>query len=507
MAARAGRRWTRARRAVQYASLLAFLALFVAAARGGWPPAVVDVALRVDPLAMLAHLLASRVVLATSALALIIVALTLLFGRAWCGWLCPLGTLIDICAPRRKPRPPDEHRAPAETWRGIKHALLLAVLGAALLGNLTLLILDPLTLLFRALVAGVWPALDRLVAAAETALYAVPELRGAVESFDAAARPALFPVNPLYYRDAWLFVAVLAGVLALNWIVPRFWCRYLCPLGGLLGLLSKVAIVRRRVNMPACNACGACARVCPTATIRAIDHASDPGECTVCMECVAACPRGGNEFAAGLGPITWESYDPGRRQALLAIGAGLAGAAVLRSDMAAGRDHPHLLRPPGARENALLDKCIRCGVCMRACPTGGLQPALAEAGLEGFWTPVLVPRLGYCDYSCNACGQACPVEAIPPLALDDKRTRVIGAAYIDQNRCLAWSDRTPCIVCEEMCPLPEKAIVLEPLPGASGEELMAPRVIRERCIGCGICEYKCPVGGQAAIVVCTGRET
>jgi NAD-dependent dihydropyrimidine dehydrogenase PreA subunit len=135
-----------------------------------------------------------------------------------------------------------------------------------------------------------------------------------------------------------------------------------------------------------------------------------------------------------------------------------------------------------------------------------LQPALLEAGLSGFWTPVLVPRNGYCDYACNACGQICPVEAIPPLDLETKRNQVIGLAFIDQNRCIAWSDHTDCIVCEEMCPLPEKAVLLDlaqvPSPDGTGlRQIQLPRVLRDRCIGCGICEYKCPVNGEAAIRV------
>jgi formate hydrogenlyase subunit 6/NADH:ubiquinone oxidoreductase subunit I len=113
--------------------------------------------------------------------------------------------------------------------------------------------------------------------------------------------------------------------------------------------------------------------------------------------------------------------------------------------------------------------------------------------------------LGYCDYSCNACGQICPTQAIPPLSLDEKRLQVVGKAYIDKNRCLAWSDHQPCIVCEEMCPLPQKAIQLEKQevwgPDGIPVRVQLPHVLRETCIGCGICEYKCPVSGDSAIRV------
>jgi formate hydrogenlyase subunit 6/NADH:ubiquinone oxidoreductase subunit I len=130
---------------------------------------------------------------------------------------------------------------------------------------------------------------------------------------------------------------------------------------------------------------------------------------------------------------------------------------------------------------------------------------MSEAGGEAFWTPVIVPRIGFCQYSCNACGQACPVQAIPPLSLEDKRVTPLGRAVIDQSRCLPWSQNTPCIVCEEMCPVPHKAIVLNrvTVTGVDGRktELLQPIVNIERCIGCGLCEYKCPVSGQAAIRV------
>ena len=116
------------------------------------------------------------------------------------------------------------------------------------------------------------------------------------------------------------------------------------------------------------------------------------------------------------------------------------------------------------------------------------------------------PRLGYCDFGCNACGQACPTGAIPPLDLDAKRQAIIGHAYVDRSRCIPWVDARNCIVCEEMCPVPEKAIVLEDAEVRNpdtGEMVMVrrPVVIHERCIGCGICENRCPVNGKAAIVV------
>jgi ferredoxin len=381
----------------------------------------------------------------------------------------------------------------------------LTILAAALLTNLTLMIFDPLTLLFRTLTLSIWPAVDQIVTGAEVALYGIPWLRPAISAFDGLVRPTVLPPEPVFYRYATLYAAVFLGVILLNLVAHRAWCRYLCPLGALLGLLSKVAIVRREVST-GCTQCGVCARVCPTGTIQPEKgYASDPSECTMCLECLAACPQSAAEFPTHLSSAKWGPYDPGRRQVLASLGAAVAGVGLLRGSAAAGQDHPYLIRPPGSQDNNFLSKCIRCGECMRACPTSALQPAVVEAGVEGLWTPLLVPRLGYCDYSCNACGQVCPVEAIPPLSLEDKREQVIGQAYIDQDRCIPWADNQDCIVCEEMCPVADKAVKLEEVEVQSADghlvSVQRPRVIRERCIGCGICEYKCPLGGEAAIRV------
>jgi polyferredoxin len=498
--------WVRARKTVQYLALVVFIGLFIVSRRGGWTGNVVNIPMRLDPLLVLASTLASRTLLAGSALALITLLLTLVFGRAWCGWLCPLGTVLDWFPFKRgREKRPD----PSDAWRKVKYQLLLIILFSALFGNLTLLFLDPLAIFFRTLSTAIWPALDRIVTVSETVLYRVPGFGVPINWLDSVIRPVLLPTEPLFYRDTLLFAAFFVVLVALNFFASRFWCRYLCPLGGLLGLISRVAFFRREVIEP-CKGCKLCTASCPTGTIDpAKNYASDPAECTLCMDCLEPCPRSLIKFRTDFSLAKGQPYDPGRRDAILAFGAAIGGVALLRSNLRAKRESPFLLRPPGSRENnpdvVALTRCTRCNECVRACPTGAIQPAVSEAGLEGFATPVLVPRLGYCDYSCNACGQICPTQAIPPLSLEDKRLRVIGKAYIDQDRCLAWSDHTPCIVCEEMCPLPEKAIWLEEqeVTGPDGLPitLQLPHVLREACIGCGICEYKCPVSGESAIRV------
>jgi len=211
-------------------------------------------------------------------------------------------------------------------------------------------------------------------------------------------------------------------------------------------------------------------------------------------------------------PVSGQSgIDLGRRSVL---GAGLAGAGagllLAIHPQAGGRTfNPALIRPPGSvDEEAFLARCIRCGECMKVCPTNAIQPTLLEAGLAGLWSPVLDMKLGYCEYECNLCMQVCPTDAIELRPLEDKKQIRIGTAFFDKDRCLPYAFARPCIVCEEHCPTPTKAIWFEEVDVVNETvRLKQPRVNPELCIGCGICENKCVVEDQPAIRVTSAGET
>ncbi len=509
-------RWRHARQITQVASVLIFFLLALLTYRGVETLIPLDLYLRLDPLAALAAMIASRAVIAGMVIALAAILFGLALGRAWCGWLCPLGALLDWIAPK------SNKVAPNRVSPGVKYVLLLVIFFAALLGNLTLLILDPITVLNRTFGGAVLPALNVILTQIEIALYPVaPPAQPALDWIEQNWRGTLLPAQQTFYEMGWLLALTFVGIVALNWVTPRLWCRSVCPLGAVYALLAKISWLRPRA-VKDCSHCAACMRACPTGAIAVTKtgFTVDPAECVVCMDCVTACPEaviaitfGGNrERDRG-------AFDFSRRHFIGGALASVGIVALARSAPQAKRDFPHLVRPPGARDftqplgapgthdSDFLSKCIRCGECSKVCPTGALQPSLFEAGVEGFWSPQLYPRLGYCDFSCNACGQICPTGAIPLLALETKRTTVIGTAYIDQNRCIPWASFRPCIVCEEMCPVPEKAIKLETVevvaPTGKSVRVQRPRVVSDLCIGCGICESQCPLTGNAAIRVHT----
>ena len=489
---------------VQTPAFILFVVVLVGAGRVAFLPA--DLFFRLDPLAGLAGMLAGRRVVPTMLVGgLITLVLTVVAGRVWCGWLCPLGTVLDW-VPAHKPAP-DEAKLDRR-WRQAKYFVLGVIIVAAALGNLSLIFLDPITLIYRTTASAGWPALVAIISGIERALVGlpVPGLQDAVVTVDNFLRNTMLPMYQPVYALGGLAALLFAIVLVLNAVRARFWCRYLCPLGALLGLVSKVAWLRRTALGDRCVACARCARACPTGTIDADrNYASDPSECIMCLDCAPVCAKEAQQFRGNLAPAAWQPYDPSRRQIMASAGAAVAVVGLSAVVPSAERPQAFLLRPPGATDPEMLSQCVRCGICVKVCPTSGLQPSLTVAGWSGIWTPVLVPRLGYCDFSCNACGQACPTGAIPRLALDDKRQTVIGHAYVDRNRCLPWASGRNCITCEEMCPVSDKAIQLEevevPAPDGQPLTLMRPYVVQDRCIGCGICENHCPLQGQAAIRV------
>ena len=497
--------WRRVRQTVQILSFIIFTLLIFAVVERRAAPALADIFFRLDPYSALGAMLASRQWIPNLGLALVTVGVTLVIGRVWCGWICPLGSLLEWIS-FRKARKRAEAISPR--WRLAKYFLLATSLGMAVFGGLSLLALDPLAIFTRTLTTSILPALFLAVNSAEKLLYKVGFLSPVLDEFEGLVRGTILPVEQPAFTQNIAIAGLFFGLVALNLLAHRFWCRYLCPLGALLGMLARFSLFRPVIGS-ACTECKLCARSCKVGAIetKAEDFHIVEQECTVCLDCmVAGCKADDIRFRASIKPAPGEAYDLSRREALVALGSGAAGVLLLGTDLRLRQDNPWRIRPPGVTdEDTFLSTCIRCSQCMKICPTTALQPSLTEAGLARLWTPLVVPRVGYCDYACTACGQVCPSGAIPLLELEAKRLAVIGKASIDKDRCLPWASGVPCVVCEEMCPTPQKSIRLEEVPvmNSSGEtvNVKRPSVLRDLCIGCGICEHHCPLEGTAAIRV------
>lgn len=496
MKSRIALNWTIIRKSVQVLSLVFFIAAVALVRKGQGLEWLIKMPVHVDPLLVISSTVASRKLAGDIIFTFLMLILTLVFGRFWCGWLCPLGTTLDIFRLRKK----DGLRIP-ERLRNGKYISLAVSLVGAFFGLQIFPWLDPVTIFNRLLITILLPALDLAVTSLQTWLSPVSFLSGFVDWIDSTLRPGILPFEPFKFRDTAWILLLPAAIILLNAVAHRFWCRYICPLGGLYGLLSRFAVVNRMVNPEKCISCHACSQRCPTATIDD-QHGfhSDPAECTVCMNCISRCPTSANSFKAGLPHFSKFGYDPARRQLL--SGLGLTALAALFFRVAKVFRYKHI-RPPGVDKEDFLSQCIRCGACYKVCPTNAIQPV--SIGDEGLGSPELIPRIGYCDYSCNACGLVCPTQAIPALPLEEKRLVEIGKAVIYTDQCIAWAEHRDCIVCEEMCPIPQKAIYLKERTFQTRDDenirVKLPFVDRDLCIGCGICENKCPVQGQAAIRV------
>jgi MauM/NapG family ferredoxin protein len=497
------------RLATQVACLAGFLWLFLQTEYRGadelpWP---VSLLFRLDPLAALADALAPGPFhWGLLWPALLLVGLTALVGRFFCGWVCPLGTTLDgagkLLGRGRGPVRP--------AWRRVKYYLLAALAAAALFGVQLLGLFDPLAVFLRSLTVALYPAYNLGLNGLFDFLYRhrLPLVSPLADAAYPFFRDFLMAFHQPAYTLALFTFAVFLGILLLEKVERRFWCKNLCPLGALLGLCARRALLTRTPE-GGCGDCSACTDACRMGAVSAAGQRRE--ECILCLDCTGCCPQERVAFRWRGRPRPGAGIDLTRRGVLTALACGAVAAPVARIAPDPFRQESFLLRPPGAVEEAEFQRrCVRCGECLKVCIGGALHPAFLQAGATGLWTPLLIPRLGYCEYNCTLCGQVCPTGAIRRLPLEEKKKVIIGLAVFDKNRCLPFARGEECLVCEEHCPTPEKAIVFEEkevVVNGISRRLKVPAVIRSRCIGCGICETRCPLEGASAIRVINQGES
>ena len=416
----------------------------------GWP---VNWFLQLDPLVAIGTILTTHTLYRGLLWALATVVLTIIFGRFFCGWVCPFGSLhhfAGFLGNRKKPLPQKIRLNKYRKAQCIKYFILIFLLSMAafpsLAATLQTGLLDPIPLVTRSFNLVLLPIAD-----------------GFANVVSAEGR---------FYEGAWLIFAIFLAAVFLNLIIPRFYCRFICPLGALFAVLGRFAIWRIGKSKSQCSNCKLCEQSC--------EGGCEPGdnirisECVLCFNCFEDCKNTDAVISYQPRPsLAAENTDPdiSRRGFVLSLLSGVfAVPAVRLSNKLGGNWYHRVIRPPGSlAEEEFLKRCIKCGQCMRACPTNVIQPGGIEGGLENLWTPVLNYRIGSsgCQLNCTACGQVCPTSAIRPITLSEKLgldefTEAgpikMGTAFIDRNRCLPWAMDKPCIVCQENCPVSPKAI-------------------------------------------------
>ncbi len=444
----------------------------------------------IDPLVSLSTAIASRSWVWSLTSAAIILVVCIVIPRGFCGYLCPLGTLIDLFDWSLTRHVTRFRVASDGWWVHIKYYLLSGTLIAAVFGVLVSGFVAAIPVITRGMLMLGEPVQSGMT----RGWHLVPEM----------------------HAGHFVSIGMFAAVLCLGFLQPRFWCKYVCPSGAVFSLGNLFRVSERKVESSCIN-CNKCVEICPFDAIKP-DFTTRTTDCTLCQTCGGVCPTDAIKFVERWNVVELKvANDPptgetslGRRGFLsLAAGsaaaiAGGAAAAVTTRSFGGRLDDPNAfrpVRPPGSvPEQEFLEMCIRCGECFKACPNNVLQVEGFQQGLEGLWTPMVNADWAGCESSCNACGQVCPTGAIRALPLEEKRVARMGLAIVNESTCLPFADREACQLCVDECNAAGYEAIefinvhteldADGVP-VDGSGFVAPVVLADKCVGCGLCQTRC----------------
>ncbi len=427
---------------------------------------------------------------------LVILLLTLLTGRLYCSVICPLGILQDVInrLARWKSKKKRFFKF-KKAYTSLRYIFLAIMVLSVIFGiGWIFTWLDPYSIAGRFFTYVLKPPVAFLN---NQAVSLFTNLNIYFLKHQNLPVPSFLPL---------ILTFILTGAIGyFAWKRGRLFCNTICPVGTLLGMVSKYSILKIRFNKNYCTRCGKCAGVCKSECIDIKNYQIDYSRCVSCFNCLDICPEAALSLRTGKAnsqvpetDIVGEKINLQNRRKLVVAGLVLLASkqifALKKNKMPENKqnlilnkkDYP--VSPPGSvsidRFNSV---CTGCSLCISACPTHVLQPALTEYGLRGFMQPHMDYLTSFCNYDCTRCGEVCPTSAILPLTLEEKHVTQMGKVVFVKENCIVYTDEKDCGACSEHCPT--KAVNMVPYKNG----LMIPETNPDICIGCGACEHPCPV--------------
>jgi formate hydrogenlyase subunit 6/NADH:ubiquinone oxidoreductase subunit I len=429
---------------------------------------------------------------------LVVLLLTLLSGRTYCSFLCPLGIGQDLNSRiGGKIRKKFRRFGFKKPHTVIRYSLLAITLGVTIIWGIYLLtLLDPYSIFGRFMTFFIKPLiliLNNFLAHifGKFDIYALNHIDIKGFSFITYSIPVVF--------------LLLTGILSI--IKGRLYCNMICPVGTLLGLLSKISLFRIKFIESKCTRCGRCSLACKSSCIDFLNLNIDISRCVDCFNCISSCPDKALSYSLVSSKPTEHKTDESKRR--FVAGSILMLFGISQSSRAQEKSVPVPKRestvkesktspvcPPGAGSiEDFTRHCIACSLCITACPNNVLKASVKQYGITGFLQPVMDYHKSFCTYNCTVCTEVCPTFALKPLLLEAKKLTQIGKVNFIKDNCIVKTEKTACGACSEACPT--KAVYMIPYEG----NLVIPETNQEICIGCGHCEYACPTTPYKAIYV------
>ncbi len=432
---------------------------------------------------------------------IIVVGLTIAFGRVYCSTLCPLGTLQDIIIHVKKKIERKKRYEYIKSPFFFHYSLLVAIIIFTVSGSLTLLnLFEPFSNYGRILTNTVEPIITLIN-------NTIAGILGRYQNYFFYNIP-LRDISASIIIGAFVFLGLL---VFMSYYHGRLFCNSLCPAGALLGVISRFAFFKIVINKIACNDCGACEKVCKANCIESETKRIDFSACVGCFNCIKSCPTNGIIYSAARIKIPVKDsseFNPARRiffKDIVMPAIGLTVPALANIDSAATKsgydaNKKHPVTPPGSQSiRHFSNLCTACHLCVSACPTQVLYPSFLGYGLAGIFQPKMNYDASYCNYECTLCSQICPSGAILPVDVDTKKLVQIGKSILVKDDCVVVAKKKDCAACSEHCPT--KAVHMVPYEG----NLKIPEINNDICVGCGACEHTCPTTPRKAIYVTPNR--